>query len=192
MSDTQTNTDCSLFECALSGCEEGQQDIRVCAVYTKVRKCESHATEAHLIWFLPNLLHVCPAALHTCEGMMAEKKNLKIGWKKSKEHITDFLEIMRFFSILWVTSLSGNPPEIYSGQIHHMNTMRRGPMSASERAHHPRGRSRNTSSWGLVLHDYVYVCLHLCLYWQSTGWDWEVTGIEEVAMVSIFEVGKWG
>lgn len=66
------------------------------------------------------------------------KKNLKIGWKKSKEHITDFLEIMRFFSILWVTSLSGNPPEIYSGQIHHMNTMRRGPMSASERAHHQR------------------------------------------------------
>ena len=46
------------------------------------------------------------------------KKTLKIGWKKSKEHITDFLEIMRFFSILWVTSLSGNPPEIYSGQIH--------------------------------------------------------------------------
>lgn len=120
------------------------------------------------------------------------KKKLKDCWKKSKEHITDFLEIMRFFSILWVTSLSGNPPEIYSGQIHHMNTMRRGPMSASARAHHPRGRSRNTSSWGLVLHDYVYVCLHLCLYWQSTGWDWEVTGIEEVAMVSIFEVGKWG
>ena len=47
--DTQTNTDCSLFECALSGCEEGQQDISVCAVYTKVRKCESHATEADLI-----------------------------------------------------------------------------------------------------------------------------------------------
>lgn len=33
-------------------------------------------------------------------------------------------------------------PEIYSGQIHHTSTTRRGQKSVSERAPRPRGRSR--------------------------------------------------
>lgn len=120
----------------------------------KVRKCERHATEADLIWFLPNLLHVCPAALQTWEGMMAEKQNLKIGWKKSKEHTTEFLEIMRF-SILWVTSLSGNPVLKFTQDKFTTRTLREEGKRAYQKERLVPEAAPGYQQWGLFLHDCV-------------------------------------
>lgn len=42
------------------------------------------------------------------------KRNLKIDCNKDKQQITEFVETVSFFSILWIISRSGNSHEIYS------------------------------------------------------------------------------